>query len=63
MQIYVFVLEYHRGEFHEKTKISSNYSYYSSGDDGCSIHTQCNNEHKIKKKKKKLSSMIKKISL
>jgi len=48
MQIYVFMLEYHRGEFHEKTKISSNYSYYSSGDDGCSIHTQCNNEHKIK---------------
>lgn len=48
MQIYVFVLEYHRGEFHEKTKISSNCSYYSSSDDGCSIHTQCNNEYKIK---------------
>ena len=48
MQIYVFVLEYHRGEFHEKTKISSSYSVYFGSNDGCSIYTKCNNEHEIK---------------
>lgn len=48
MQIYVFVLEYNRGEFYEKTKISSSYSYYSSGNDGRSIYTKCNYEYAIK---------------
>lgn len=48
MQIYVFVLEYHRGEIHEKTKISSSCSNYFSSNDGCSIYTKCNNEHEIK---------------